>query len=249
MLVISVLVSVTACVSAPEDESTTELSSNAAESYKLPAITEAERSLIIRYYYINIWTRLCASVQDDEEGFDPKVSPDAQYYLESEDSEPVLWSDELAILAVGETNKVIALYNDAVLNKNFDLTDSDKESVSQTVTMAKTTADGKGMSLEDYLASSFGYGFTPAFFEKMLTIETVNYSFVSYIQNAFTIDRSRTNNDYEECSELAVGDYEEYYKELLSMNTAKVFVGDIYCSDGQAAAMECIKDMIAADIN
>ena len=245
LLVFSVLVGVTACVSTPEPETGTELSSDAAESAALSAVKEEERSLFFRYYYISIWLRICASAQNGDDSFDPNAAPDTQYYKESKKSKSILWSDELAILAANESNKTITLYNDALKSNGFKLDSNAEKMISDTLDMAEKSASDKKVSFADYLTGYYGSGFTPEFFTKMLTIEQANYAYSTVRQNAFMAERSKTVNSYEEYSELAAEDFEKYYQELLPLNTEKFYVDDVFCTDGKAAALACIRERIS----
>ncbi len=256
LLVISVLTAVTACTKPDGSETETETeTSSAAEKNGFPVVSGEERSLIFRYYYMSIWRSICANVENDGykygygENFDPHVSPDEQYFLSKKGGEPILWSDELAILAANDSNRTISLYNDAVNNGDFKLKDEDITSLSIIIEQAKKSAENEGISFEEYLTKYYGYGFTPEFFEKMLTIEQAVYSYSKTLESWFMSKRAEDTDKYEEYSELAAEDLKDYRNELLSTNTQEFFVDDVYCTDGKAAALACIKENIDEHIH
>lgn len=247
------LAAVSACSTESDEPQTSSETVAAINKEGFPVISNDERGLFFRYYYISVWNSVCSNVKNDGfqfgygDNFDPDVSPAEQHFLKEKDGTPILWSDEFAALAVKDFNRVITLYNDAAKDADFELDGNDFRSINDNLEHARGAASEKDLSFADYLSDYYGDEFTPTFFEKLLTVGQISSSYKKELQKSFMDKRSKDTSVYEEYSRLADGDYQDYIDKLLSESSDVLDVGDACCVEGKAAAIAGIEKKISAD--
>ncbi len=210
-----------------------------------PAFTDDELTLLFRYFYITSWITTCLNASNigNQNGYGdnylPNTMPDKQYYKETETSKPILWSDQLEILAVKGCNESIAFYNYLATNGGYKLTAENKATLKTILDGNEKKASDSGISKEKMLTDWYGDGFTFAFLEKVMKLYVIQnaYSMPSYTNSSGSYDSDKL--------EQSMAEYQRLIDVLVTGSREKLKVNDAHCSAGKAASLKCIKDRIA----
>ncbi len=252
LLVLALLLSAASCADSPEAENPpdTESSSVPREGFVYPTLSQSERALAFRYFYIGKWNQLCYNTDTlklsygSGSKFKSDVSPEEQQYISADGSEKSLWSDKLAETAAAEINRTMALFDAAAADDTFEMTEGDTKQIEQALAFAQKSAQQKSLTVDEYLAESYGSGFTYDIFKKVLTIEIVSYTYTSKLTRGFMEKMSKEIVSYEEYSEVASDDCEKYTDELVKSYTHNFYPTDAACSQGKRDALNTISESL-----
>ena len=95
------------------------------------------------------------------------------------------WADYFADLAIDEAVSAYALY-DLAKEAGYEMTETEKASITSTMQTMQTYADSNGVSLKEYMKSTYGNGSTPESFQAYLEVVTLSSSYAQHVYDSLT---------------------------------------------------------------
>ncbi len=180
----------------------------------LSAATYGEEKLTVaeyNYYYKSLYSQAISvsSQYDSQYGsgagssyFNTMVSPSEQEYQLDDAPEGVeTWADYFRIMTPERGFLMKALYNDAMDNKNFELTEDQKkeieDAIQENIDELLKSADKADYGLDAYIAKACGEGLTEESYRELLYRDSVAQLYLSWYQeNAGNDLTDKEINDY-----------------------------------------------------
>lgn len=137
-------------------------------------------SVEFNYYYNSMYQQMAYYAQmytqyGMDMGFDSSISPDQQTTTD-EDGNEITWAEYFEKSAASRAQFVEAYYAEAIA-AGFELDDDAKAEIDETIENYRSNATENGYSMNAYLKSAFGGGFTEKKFRTQLEKEEISSHF------------------------------------------------------------------------
>ena len=126
------------------------------------------------------------------------------------------WADYFADLAIDEAVSAYALY-DLAKEAGYEMTEEEKAGITSTMQTMQTYADNNGVSLKEYMKSTYGNGSTPESFQAYLEVVTLSSSYAQHVYDSLTY----TQEDIDAHSEANYIDYTSFSYASFQVNPSE----------------------------